>query len=678
METPESLKLLHDSYTVLRDTIVHLNKRYHEDSVSEVTDPVYDELKKELIQYEEVLGIDDPTSPTKTIGYTTGSNGFAVVKHITPMRSLDNVFNIEELMEWDDTIIAEDADVVMEPKVDGLSLNLLYLNGFLKSATTRGDGFEGEDVTQNAINVWGVQTSLGNSVHPDSRIEVRGEVKVDKKVFKEINDANREAGKKTYANPRNFAAGSLRLKDADEVIHRRLSFVAYDYILDFPEKYFLGTGSHDLLYQWGFKTTTPVPVIFDRMRLTREERKAIYEQILVRAAEQRSEWPYEIDGMVFKVGQLALRQAMGSRSNSPRWATAYKFPAEEGVSIFQGAKFQVGKSGVITPVAIIRPVHICGVTVSSPTLHNFAEIERLDLMVGDHIIVSRRGDVIPKIESVLLELRTPECHPLVYPTHCPSCDCELVRETHSLYCPNNSGCPSQAVARLVHFVSRDGMNIKDLGEAGITQLVKHGLVGSFSSLFYLGYDDLKLVYPTSDVTIKKVLKNIQAAKTQPLRKVIFAVGMPGVGEGTAERLAMNYKTFEQICDATFEELESIPDIGPDTAQAVIDACAANRREYLSYDKLFTYVEDAPADPSIVRDLEGKRVVVTGGSFDGLSRSQMEASVKARGARLTSTISPNLDILYAGTGAGPEKVKKAIKLGFVQDGIMFVNPQGISE
>lgn len=677
METSESIQQLHDHMQVLRDTIVHLNKRYHEDSVSEVTDPVYDELKKELIEYERILGIDDPTSPTKTVGYTTGSNGFEVIRHITPMRSLDNVFNIDELMEWDETLPPE-ADVVMEPKVDGLSLNLVYLNGFLKTATTRGDGFEGEDVTQNAINVWGVQTSLGNSVHPDSLIEVRGEVKVDKKVFKEINDANREAGKKTYANPRNYAAGSLRLKDPDEVIHRRLSFVAYDYVLDFPDKYYLGTSPHDLLYQWGFKTTTPVPVLVSRKDLSKEVRREIYEQMLERSLAIRPDWEYEIDGMVFKVSQLALRMAMGSRSNSPRWATAYKFPAEEGVSIFHGAKFQVGKSGVVTPVAIIRPVHICGVTVSSPTLHNIAEIERLDLMVGDHIIVSRRGDVIPKIESVILDLRTPDCTPLEYPTHCPSCGCELVRQTHSLYCPNNSGCPDQAVARLVHFVSRDGMNIKDLGEAGITELVKHGLVGSFSSLFYLGYEDLKLVYPTSDITIKKVLKNIQAAKTQPLRKVIFAVGMPGVGEGTAERLALNYKTFEEICNATFEELKSIPDIGPDTAQAVIDACAANRREYLSYDKLFTYVEDAPPDPSIVRDLEGKRVVVTGGSFDGLSRSQMEANVKARGGRLTSTISPNLDILYAGTGAGPEKVKKAIKLGFVQDGIMFVNPQGISE
>lgn len=677
METPESFKLLHDSYTVLRDRIVHLNKRYHEDSVSEVTDAVYDELKKELIEYERILGIDDPTSPTKTIGAVAGSHGFEVIRHITPMRSLDNVFNVDELMEWDETLPPE-ADVVMEPKVDGLSLNLVYLNGFLKTATTRGDGFEGEDVTQNAINVWGVQTSLGNSVHPDSLIEVRGEVKVDKKVFKEINDANREAGKKTYANPRNYAAGSLRLKDPDEVIHRRLSFVAYDYVLDFPDKYYLGTSPHDLLYQWGFKTTTPVPVFVGRKDLSKEVRREIYKQMVDRSLAMRPEWDYEIDGMVFKVSALALRMAMGARSNSPRWATAYKFPAEEAVSIFNGAKFQVGKSGVITPVSIIRPVHICGVTVSNPTLHNFAEIERLDLMVGDHIIVSRRGDVIPKIESVLKELRTPECMPLVYPTHCPSCGCELVRQNHSLYCPNNSGCPDQAVARLVHFVSRDGMNIKDLGEAGITELVKHGLVSSFSSLFYLGYDDLKLVYPTSDITIRKVLKNIQAAKTQPLRKVIFAVGMPGVGEGTAERLAMNYKTFEQICDATFEELKSIPDIGPDTAQAVVDACAANRREYLSYDKLFTYVEDAPADPSIVRDLEGKRVVVTGGSFDGLSRSQMEANVKARGGRLTSTISPNLDILYAGTGAGPEKVKKVMKLGFVQDGIMFVNPQGISE
>lgn len=672
METAESLQNMHAAMKALREKIVHLNKRYHEDSVSEVSDPVYDELKRELIAYEKELDIDDPTSPTKTVGSAAGGNGFEVVRHLTPMRSLDNVFDVVGLMEWIGTLPLG-TQITKEPKLDGLALDLVYFNGKLTRAITRGDGFEGELVTDNAIGVWGVQTDLGCASVPGI-LEVRGEVIVTVADFNKINEMLRNTGGKQYANPRNYAAGSLRVKDSTVVPNRRLKFIAYDYIYGgvMPK---LSGGRLDVLANMGFSTSEPGPVYVSN---NPEEVKYDTEVLLKDLLEKRSSYPYEIDGMVFKAADEDIRKQLGSRSNSPRWATAYKFPAEEGVSEMGYVRFQVGKSGVLTPVAEIDPIRLCGVTISNITLHNVAEIERLGLMYFDKVVVSRRGDVIPKIESVLKDLRIGEELRVIYPIHCPSCGCEVERVNHSLYCPNTTGCPDQAVGRLVHFVSRDGMNIKDLGEAGVTELVKHGLVSSFSSLFYLGDEDLKLVYPNSEVMRKKVLKNIQAAKTQPLRKVIFAVGMPGVGEGTSERLAMNFKSFEEICDATLEQLMDIPDIGEDTAQSIVNACSINRREYITYDKLFTYVEDAPIDPTIVRDLEGKRVVVTGSNFDGLSRSQMEAQVKARGAKLTSTVSPKLDILYAGTGPGPEKVKAALKLGFVQDGIMFVNPKGISE
>jgi DNA ligase (NAD+) len=672
MDSEESLQHTHAAMKVLREKIVHLNKRYHEDSVTDVSDAVYDELKKELIEYERILGIDDPTSPTKTVGSAAGGNGFEVVRHLTPMRSLDNVFDVVGLMDWIGTLPLG-TQITKEPKLDGLALDLVYSNGRLIRAITRGDGFEGELVTDNAIGVWGVQTDLGCASVPGI-LEVRGEVIVTVEDFNKINEMLRNTGGKQYANPRNYAAGSLRLKDSAQIPMRRLKFMAYDYIYggQMPK---LSGGRLDILGNMGFNPTDPS---FVYVSSNPEEVKNDLEGLLTDLLEQRKGYPYEIDGMVFKVADEEVRHQLGSRSNSPRWATAYKFPAEEGVSELDTVRYQVGKSGVITPVAVIEPIRLCGVKITNITLHNFAEIERLGLKYFDKVVVSRRGDVIPKIESVLTDLRTGEELRVIYPTRCPSCDALLERVNHSLYCPNNSGCPDQAVGRLVHFVSRDGMNIKDLGEAGVTELVKHGMVSSFSSLFYLGDEDLKLVYPNSELTRKKVLKNIQAAKTQPLRKVIFAVGMPGVGEGTSERLAMNFKSFEEICDASLEQLMDIPDIGEDTAQSIVNACSMNRREYITYDKLFTYVEDAPIDPTIVRDLEGKRVVVTGSNFDGLSRSQMEAQVKARGAKLTSTVSPKLDILYAGTGPGPEKVKAALKLGFVQDGIMFVNPKGIAE
>ena len=656
----------------LRDRIETLNDLYHDKNISEVTDAVYDALKRELIEMEKVLGIKDATSPTKTVGSKAGSSGFQVVRHLTPMRSLDNVFNVDELIEWIATLPLG-TQITKEPKLDGLALDIVYFNGKLLRAITRGDGVEGEDVTENALGVWGVQASLGDAsaVVIPGIIEIRGEVIVTLAHFNEINAALRAAGQRTYANPRNFAAGSLRLKDPTRVPNRKLKFIAYDYIYgrDLPD---FNGGRLEAVAWLGFQTTDPDFVYVSE---NPQEVRVDLEALLVDLQQVRTTYPYETDGVVFKVHDQATRNQLGYRSTSPRYATAYKFPADEGVSTVDHVRFQVGKSGVLTPVADIEPVHLCGVTISSITLHNLAEIERLGLMYFDHVVVTRRGDVIPKIESVITEVRTGNELRVIYPTHCPSCGCELERVTHSLYCPNNGGCPDQSLARLEHFVSRDGMNIKDLGAAGLKPLVKHGLISSFSSLFFLGDEDLKLVHPNSPVMRSKVLINIQNARTQPIRKVFFAIGIPNVGEGTSERLAMNFKSFEQLCDASYERLTDIPDIGDDTAQSILDACAVNRKEYLNYDKLFTYVEDAPIDPSIVRDLEGKRVAVSGTSFDGLSRSQMETQVKARGAKLTSTISPNLDILYAGTGAGPEKVKKAIKLGFTADGIMFINTKG---
>lgn len=663
---------LQRTMNALRARIIHLNKRYHEDSVSEVLDSVYDSLKRELVEVEEALEVNDPTSPTKTVGATAGSNGFEVVKHITPMRSLGNVYNTAELMEWIGTL-PTGTKITKEPKLDGLALDLLYFDGMLKRAITRGDGFEGEDVTENAIGVWGVQVSLGDRA-VKGYLEVRGEVVVFTKDFQKINNMLELAGTKKYANPRNYAAGSLRLKDSSQVPYRRLTFIAYDYIYPTDLPVFDGDRM-DLLAHMGFKTTRPVYVYISD---NPQEVENDIETLLTECESNRKTLPYEIDGEVFKVADPDVRRQLGERSNSPRWATAYKFPAEEGVTTLEMVHFQVGKSGAVTPVAEINPIHLCGVTISKVTLHNVAEIERLDVKLFDHVIVTRRGDVIPKIESVVTELRIGEELRVIYPSKCPSCGTELERHSHSLYCPNNAGCPDQAVGRLVHFVSRDGMNIKDLGAAAVKEFVKHGLISSFSSLFYLQDEDLKLIHPNSPIMRAKVLANILKAKTQPLRKVLHAISIPDVGEGTAERLAMNFKNMEQICDATLKQLEDIPDIGPETAQSIVDACVMNRREYLTYDKLFTYVEDAPPDPSIVRDLEGKRVVVTGTNFDGLSRSQMESSVKARGAKLTSSVSANLDILFAGTGPGPEKVRAAMKLGFVQDGIKFLNPRGSIE
>jgi DNA ligase (NAD+) len=671
MEIEETIQTAHDRVKLLREKIDHLNYQYHTLSVQEVPDPVFDSLKRELAELEVALCIDDKESPTKTVGATAAGSHFEIVKHYSPMLSLANVFSPKELMEWVHDTMAINDVLQEDPKLDGLSLDLVYKDRMLKQAITRGDGFEGEDVTENAVNVWGVITDLGLSA-PMGLIQVRGEVVVTKDHFNKINEELRLIGKKLYANPRNYAAGSLRLKNSDEVLNRRLNFVAYEVVFDNSA---VDTWTLEHLQDWGFNA-----VPFKTYKLSAElyANESFYNELVNSGLEVRPEWPWEIDGLVYKVADRKLRDAIGQRSSSPKWATAYKFPAEEAVSFLWEIRWQVGKSGAVTPVAGIKPVRVCGVTVSSVNLHNCAEIERLDLRIGDHLVVTRRGDVIPKIESVMKDLRTPDIENalIVYPKHCPSCGCELERHDHSMYCPNNTGCSAQSVARLDHFVSRDALNIKHLGEATLKELVRHGLVGSFSSLFYLGDEDLKVVLK-SDTVRRKVLTNIHAAKTQPFRRVLLGVGIPEVGEGTSERLAVWYKNFGELCEATQEELERIPDIGEETAKSIVDSCIQNRREFLSYDKLFTYVEEDDSDPTVERDLEGKRVIVSGTSFDGLSRSQMEANVKARGAKLTSSVSPNLDILFAGPGAGPEKIKKALKLGFVQDGIQFINPKGIS-
>lgn len=647
-----------NDYLLLRSKVEQLNQMYYNESLSLVSDAAYDGLKRELQRLEQVLKIDDTTSPTQTVGHLPSSS-FAKVAHLTPMLSLGNVYNEEELREWINGLPAG-VRLTVEPKIDGLSLDIVYENGSLKRAVTRGDGLIGEDVTENALHVWGIPTRITEFL-TKGLVEVRGEVVVRRDVFEAVQQKREANGETRHANPRNYASGSLRLKNPLEVIERRLNFIAYDYIAEIDSTHVVGPHRLGLLDFCGFTTSQPLML----------SHSDDFWQIVTTLTENRLDYPWDIDGLVFKVEQQEVRRQLGERSNSPRWATAYKFPAQEGVATLLDIHFQIGKSGVATPVAAITPTHVCGVTISNITLHNVAEIERLELKVGDKVAISRRGDVIPKIESVLMVLRDGYERPIVYPEHCPSCGCELERVTHSLYCNNHTGCPDQAVARLAHFVSRNGMDIRGLGESAVTELVKHGLVLSFASLFYLGDEDLKLVYPNSEVTRRKVLESIAAAKTQYFRKVLFAVGIPEVGEGTSERLAAVYPNFEALCNATLAELMDITDIGEITALSIHATCQADRKEFISYDRLFTYVPEV-VEEAAEKDLEGKVVLVSGKTFlvgQGpltLNRQEMERNVKSRGGKLASGISKNVDLFFAGHGAGAEKVTKAIKLGFIKE------------
>lgn len=665
-----SKEALRDEMHNLRERIKQLNHLYYNESISQVTDAVYDSLKQRLTELENEWGVEDWASPTNTVGAPVVGGHFQVVRHLTPMLSLANVYDEHELKEWIESL-PEEATISSEPKIDGLSLDLVYFDGALRRAITRGDGIEGEDVTENALNVWGVQHTLGQPA-PAGIFEVRGEVYIAKEAFTSINEGLLAAGKKPYANARNYASGSLRLKNPEEVLARRLKFVSYDYI-------YHGTGLDNVqskeqqLLFYGFDYAVSAPVS-ERVKksLGSHALRSLLEDML----KARHNWSYEIDGMVFKVNEPEYRRQLGSRLNNPRWAVAYKFPAEDGSSILRDILWQVGKSGVVTPVAVIDPVRVAGVTITNVTLHNVAEIERLELLIGDHIVVTRRGDVIPKIEGVLTELRTGNEEAIHYPERCPACEEPLTRMTHSIYCTNNSGCPDQSVARMAHFASRGGMNIKGLGDAAITELVRNHLVMSFSSLFYLSDQDLAVAIK-SDKTRAKVLQAIADAKHRPFHRVIFAIGIPEVGEGTAERLAEHYNSFEELCNATRDDLKQIPDIGDIVSESIYENCQLHRKEYLGYDKLFTYVKE-PETETAERDLEGQVVVVSGNGFmiddTYLSRAEMEKNVKARGAKLVSSISSNVDLFFCGTNAGPEKVRKAKNLGFTQvDPYIYENP-----
>jgi DNA ligase (NAD+) len=397
--------------------------------------------------------------------------------------------------------------------------------------------------------------------------------------------------------------------------------------------------------------------------------------------EDRPNLTHDIDGLVIKLIKPAERQTLGQRSTSPRWATAYKFEAQTTTTVLESVEVQVGRTGVLTPVAKIRPVKLCGVTISSVTLHNFEEIERLDLHIGDTVVVSRRGDVIPKIESVVIALRVDQ-HGLIHtPTECPCCGSKVTKrdvgkeEGVKLFCTNLINCPAQLINRMAYFVSRDGIDVKNLGPAAVESLIAVGSLGSFSSLFYLGEQDFYAA-GLGEAMTDKIIAGLNRCKKLPFYKALRAVGIPDVGDSTARALAARFPSFRDLGKASFKTLQEVDDVGPAVATSIMLTYVANDIDLHALDSVFTYT-DVVIPKAEVQDLAGKTVVVSGSDFDGLTRRAMEDDVISRGGKLTKSVSKNTDILYAGVGAGPDKVKKAKELHFIQDGIKFTNPNSLT-
>lgn len=644
---------IRETIETLRRTIREHDRAYYVFSQPTISDKEYDQLLLRLKKLEdEHPRYRSPDSPTVRVGGGL-LEGFAQLRHRQKMLSLDNSYVLEELQQWHERVSkaagSADIEYVTELKIDGLSANLTYEHGRLTSAATRGDGQVGEDVTANIQTIRCVPLVLLGDTLPEL-IEVRGEVYMEKKDFQQINRQRREREEPLFANPRNAASGSLKLLDRQEVARRHLSFFGHSLGecagCRFSSQWeFLGQ-----LRQWGVRTNP-------HSRLCRGIEAVIRE--CRRWQQERDSLSYEIDGMVVKVNRMHLQHKMGATLKSPRWAVAYKFPARQATTAVTAISVNVGRTGVITPVAQLEPVECGGVVIKNVTLHNFDEIGRLGLRVGDRVLIERAGDVIPKLVKVV-EHKGGKHFPV--PSACPSCAAAVIKEKEEdvAYRCINPSCPAQLERGLLHFASRQAMDIEGMGEAVVSQLLAHKLVRSFADVYSLKKEDLLRLEGFKQKKAANLLAAIAASKEQPLSRLLLALGIRHIGEKAAYVLARHFGTLEALISAPPEKVEAVEDIGPVAAASLAAyfrqpqtaaLIAALRKAGVRMD------EPQPAvKPSA---LTGKRVVFTG-ELAGFSRSQAEELLRQRGGIPSASVSSRTDLVVAGTHAG-SKARKAAAL-----------------
>ena len=653
----------------IKERVIELHKlinfhsyNYHSLDSPSIEDHEYDALFNELLNLEaEYPNYKYPYSPSQRVG-SEPLEGFVKVEHLAPMLSLDNAFNSDDMHDFNKRIIdrltgKEAISYSCEPKLDGIAVNLLYKNGFIEKATTRGDGKVGEDITHNVKTINSIPLSLmNNESELPNLIEIRGEVFIEKDDFDSNNKKAAKLGQKTFANPRNAAAGSLRQLDPTVAASRPLKFFAHG--IGFIDKgnFELPKSQSDTLklYKaWGLPTN-PLSDVVSNIK----ECEDYFEKV----SNQRQKLPYEIDGVVFKVNDLKDQITLGQVSRAPRWAIARKFPAEVGTTFVKKISFQVGRVGSITPVAEFEPVNIGGVIVSHASIHNFDEIERLDVREGDTVRVKRAGDVIPQIISVDIGKRKKTSTEVQPPDSCPSCDGKLIKPDGEAILRCNAGlsCPAQKCESLIHFVSRNAMNIDGLGERIIDLLVERGLVSNFADLFKLKKDDILKLDGFRDKSATNLLDSINAAKDTTLARFIYSLGIREVGEATALNLAVNFNNIAAFLVATEEDLLEINDIGPVASKFILEFLSKKENIKLVNDLLHLGV--SPEDIKIEDNhpFSSKSIVITG-SFTNIARSQLKEELIRVGARVTSSVSAKTDFLVSGEKPG-SKLKKATDLG----------------
>lgn len=699
--------------------------KYYVDNTPEISDFEFDALLRELQDLEtQYPDMCDPNSPTRRVGSDLTTE-FESVEHRYPMQSLSNTYSSEELGEWIDRIakeVGDDIEFVCELKFDGTAISLTYENGALSRAVTRGDGRRGDDVTNNVRTIRSIPLRLRGDNYPEI-FEIRGEIIMPYASFDRLNKERESAGETLFANPRNAAAGTLKLQSSQTVAHRGLDCSLYHLAgnnLSFAKH----SDSMEAARSWGFKISPHTAICH-----TREE----IERFITHWDTARKSLPYATDGVVIKVNSYAHQRELGSTAKAPRWAVAYKFQAERALTRLRSIDFQVGRTGAITPVANLDPVQLAGTIVKRASLHNAEQIALLDIRLGDMVYVEKGGEIIPKITGVELSQRTPDSAPFSYITHCPVCGTELVRNDGEAkhYCPNQSGCTPQIIGRIVHFVSRKAMNIDELGEQIISQLVTNNMITTSADLYALhaeqlsnlrteymrtlgketlekfieavpniirggasklsviqkkivdallnecvisSYDELShitiddltgLELPDSRIvgekTARKIIENLKKSAEVPFHRVLFALGIPYIGETTAKYLADHFQSIDAIMTASREELCEAEEVGEKITDSIIayfsDAQNLNIIERLRQHGLQFRAQERLL---VTNRLDGKRILVSG-KFSR-SRDEIKELIEQNGGKNMSSVSANVDLLVAGENMGPEKRKKADKLG----------------
>jgi DNA ligase (NAD+) len=641
----------------LQNLLNQYNYEYHVLDKPSIPDAEYDRLLKELVLLEEQFpALKTTDSPTVRVGGAV-LDSFKKVEHRTPMLSLGNAFNETDLRDFDRRIrqvVGDDISYVCELKIDGLAVSLRYEEGQFIQGSTRGDGSIGEDITANLKTIRSIPLRLSEPV----TLEVRGEAFMSKKSFEALNAIKEEKGEELAANPRNAAAGSLRQLDPKIAASRNLDVYFYS-IADVGET---GVASHsqglDYLDKLGFKTNQ------ERRKFASIEEVIEFVQGWV---EKRPHLPYEIDGMVIKVDSLDQQIELGTTAKSPRWAIAYKFPAEEVVTKLVDIELSVGRTGVVTPTAILEPVKVAGTTVQRASLHNEDLIREKDIKIGDFVVIKKAGDIIPEVVTVLPERRTGEEKEFHMPTHCPECESELVRleEEVALRCINPK-CPAQIREGLIHFVSRDAMNIDGLGEKVISQLFQEKLIEDVADLYKLTKEQLLSLERMGEKSATNLLSAIDSSKQNSLEKLLFGLGIRHVGAKAAKTLAQQFETMERLSAATKEELTAINEIGDKMADSIVTYFENEEvheliAELKSYEVNMDY--KGPKLVSITDSdsfFAGKTVVLTG-KYEQLSRNEAKDKLEALGAKVAGSVSKKTDLVIAGEDAG-SKLTKAQELG----------------